>query len=306
MAITSGLHHITAISGDPRRNLQFYEDILGLRMIKKTVNFDDPGTYHLYYGDKIGSPGSIMTFFPWANAKPGVTGAGEATDTSFVIPEGSLGWWMQRFTDLNVPHAVPARNFGENTLSFNDPDGMSHRLIARSGLSSNGATIEQHAIRGFGGITLRSVQPEKTAKVLTIMGYGDGNAEGAITRWHAGDGAADIGNFIDVEDASALPHGQSGAGTIHHVAFRAADDAAQDTMRKALIASGLNVTDQVDRNYFRSIYFREPGGTLFEIATDSPGFAVDEPLDSLGETLMLPQWLEMRRHEIEAALPSLR
>ncbi len=303
MAITSGIHHITAISGDPMRNLAFYQDVLGLRLIKKTVNFDDPGTYHLYYGDKIGSPGTILTFFPWANAKQGITGAGESTGTSFVIPEISLAWWIRRFTELNVPHSLPSHRFGEITLAFNDPDGMAHQLVARAGVSSESA---DNAIRGFGGITLRSIRPEKSAAVLTIMGYRKGVTEGTVTRWHSGDSTATLANFIDVEDASALPRGRSGAGTVHHVAFRAADDASQDAMRKALIASGLNVTDQVDRNYFRSIYFREPGGTLFEIATDAPGFTVDESVENLGQTLMLPEWLEVRRADIEAALPPLR
>jgi glyoxalase family protein len=302
MAITAGLHHITAIAGDPRRNVQFYQDVLGLRLIKKTVNFDDPGTYHLYYGDENGTPGTILTFFPWANAAPATVGAGEATGTSFVVPESSLASWMQRFTELNVPHAVPERRFDETTIAFSDPDGMTHQLVARA----DAAPGDDRAIRGFGGITLRSRHPDKTATVLTIMGYHKGATEGMITRWHAGDGAAVLADVIDVEDASALPSGRSGAGTVHHVAFRATDDAAQDAMRNALIAAGMNVTDQLDRNYFRSVYFREPGGVLFEIATDSPGFAVDEPLANLGETLMLPEWLEPRRAAIEASLPPLR
>jgi glyoxalase family protein len=303
MAITSGIHHITAISGDPRRNRAFYQDILGLRLIKKTVNFDDPGTYHLYYGDAIGSPGSVLTFFPWVNAAPGIIGAGESTGTSFVIPESSVAWWLQRFAELNVSHGAPTRRFGENTIAFKDPDGMAHQLVARMGITNS---PNDHAIRGFGGITLRSLLPEKTAAVLTIMGYRKGSTEGTSTRWHAGDTSAALADVIDVEDASALPRGRSGAGTVHHVALRAVDDDAQNTMRKALISAGMNVTEQLDRNYFRSIYFREPGGTLFEIATDSPGFAVDEPLEHLGEALMLPQWLESRRAAIEAALPPLR
>ncbi|MGL4637713.1 MAG: ring-cleaving dioxygenase [Beijerinckiaceae bacterium] len=310
MSITSGLHHITAIAGDPRRNLAFYRDTLGLRLIKKTVNFDDPGTYHLYYGDENGTPGSVLTFFPWSNARPGVAGAGEATGTSFVVPESSFSWWLDRFAEKGVPHQAPASQFGENTIVFNDPDGMSHKLVARAGLSaapsSSTEVPSEHAIRGFGGITLVSLQPERTAEVLAIMGYLKGATDGKTTRWMPGNNHADPANSIDVEDASGEPRGRSGAGTVHHVAFRAADDAAQDRMRSALMAAGMQVTEQLDRNYFRSIYFREPGGVLFEIATDAPGFAVDEAPENLGQTLMLPQWLEARRGEIEAALPELR
>jgi glyoxalase family protein len=309
MSMTSGIHHITAISGDPARNVAFYTDALGLRLVKKTVNFDDPGTYHLYYGDGQGSPGTILTFFPWAGARPGRRGAGEASGTAFAIPPAAVSFWLDRLVTRHVPHEMPVQRFGETVITFSDPDGMTLELVAQASVAdsvgwSNGDIPEQHAIRGFAGITIWSPVPDVTGAVLSVMGYQQGASEGGLTRWTTG--RPNLATTIDVRDASAITRHQSGAGTVHHVAYRAASDAEQADMAKALRAKGLQVTEQLDRNYFRSVYFREPGGTLFEIATDDPGFAVDEPLANLGETLMLPEWLEPRRAAIEAALPSLK
>jgi glyoxalase family protein len=309
MSRTAGIHHITAICGDPARNVAFYTDVLGLRIIKKTVNFDDPGTYHLYYGDGQGSPGTILTFFPWAGAHPGRRGAGEASGTAFAIPPAAVSFWLDRLAVRNIPHEMPVQRFGETVITFSDPDGMTLELVAQPSVAdslgwSNGDVPEQHAIRGFAGITIWSPVPDVTGAVLSMMGYAEGAKDGEITRWSTGQPGLAIN--IDVRDASSVTRHQSGAGTVHHVAYRAADDAAQAAMAEALRARGMQVTEQLDRNYFRSVYFREPGGTLFEIATDAPGFAVDEPRDKLGETLMLPEWLEPRREAIEAALPSLK
>jgi glyoxalase family protein len=308
MSTTAGIHHITAISGDPARNVAFYTDALGLRLVKKTVNFDDPGTYHLYYGDGQGSPGTILTFFPWAGARPGRRGAGEASGTAFAIPPAAVSFWLDRLGARHIPHDAPVQRFGETVITFSDPDGMTLELVAKAAVAdslgwSNGDIPEQHAIRGFAGITIWSPVPDVTGAVLSVMGYIEGAQEGEITRWSTE--RPGLATTIDVRDASAITRHQSGAGTVHHVAYRAASDSEQAGMVKALSARGLQVTEQLDRNYFRSVYFREPGGTLFEIATDDPGFAVDEPAETLGERLMLPEWLEPRRAAIEAALPSL-
>jgi glyoxalase family protein len=307
-AISSGIHHITAIAGDARRNHGFYTDALGLRMVKKTVNFDDPGTYHLYYGDEAGSPGTIMTFFPWAGARPGRRGAGEASETAFAVPNGSLDFWLSRFTDRKIAHTRESTPFGDEVIAFADPDGMAHHLIATDTVSAlpgytTAGVPAEHAIRGFFGITLWSSRPEITAAVLSVMGYTEEATVEGASRWMAP--ANGLAARIDVRDASQMGRGQSGAGSIHHVAFRAADDKAQEAMVAALRMRGLSITEQLDRNYFRSVYFREPGGTLFEIATDDPGFAVDEPAATLGQALKLPEWLENSRGQIEAALPAL-
>jgi len=307
-AKSAGIHHITAIAGDAARNAHFYTRTLGLRLVKRTVNFDDPGTYHLYYGDAEGSPGTILTFFPWAGARPGRRGAGEASGTAFAIPTASVSFWLDRLAQLAVPHDVPARRFGETVIPFSDPDGMTLELRASESAAavqgwSGGDVPAEHAIRGFAGITLFSSRPEATAGVLSVLGYAEDRTEGDITRWTTG--AAGLAATIDVKDATSQAHHQSGAGAVHHVAFRAADDAAQAAMAAALAARGMHPTEQVDRNYFRSVYLREPGGVLFEIATDDPGFAVDEPAGALGAKLMLPSWLEPRRSAIEASLPPL-
>jgi len=308
-AETTGIHHVTAIAGEPQRNVDFYVGLLGLRMVKKTVNFDDPETYHLYYGDGTGTPGSIMTFFPWAGAPQGRIGAGQLTVTSFSIPAASLGYWTERLVENSVRFEKPEERFGETVLRFSDPDGLRLELIAagedgREGWTDGPAPAE-HAVRGFHHVTLAVAEPSRTAELMTdTLGFRQaGGAEGR-TRYVAGAGAP--GNTVDVADATGFPRGTMGVGTVHHVAFRAPDDETQLELRERVGALGYNVTPVMDRNYFRSIYFREPGGVLFEIATDPPGFAVDEEPEHLGENLKLPPWLESRRDQLEEVLPPLR
>jgi glyoxalase family protein len=308
-AVTSGIHHVTAISGEPQRNVDFYVGLLGLRLVKKTVNFDDPGTYHLYYGDGGGSPGSIMTFFPWAGAPNGRIGAGQLTVTSFSFPASSLGYWTERLVEGGVRFEKPEDRFGETVLRFPDPDGLRLELVAATDDAREGwvgGTVPaEHAVRGFHHVTLLSSDPAGTAERMTgTLGFRQtGEAEGR-TRFEAGEGGP--GNTVDVANGSGFPRGTMGVGTVHHVAFRVPDEEAQLELRERVAALGYNVTPVLDRNYFRSIYFREPGGVLFEIATDPPGFAADEDREHLGESLKLPPWLEPRREELEGVLPSLR
>jgi glyoxalase family protein len=305
----SGIHHVTAISGNAERNLEFYKHVIGLRFVKKTVNFDDPGTYHLYYGDRLGHPGTILTFFPWEHAAQGRAGVGWTQQTAFRIPVGSIGYWTHRFIEKSVAHEAPEKRFGEPVLSFTDPDGMSLALVGIAGAESeaawDGSDIPaEHAIRGFHGVTLMLDDAAPTAAVLRdVLGFQDMGQDGPFGRFHASEA---IGGIVDIREAKGFLAGRLGHGSVHHVAFRATDDASQAEMAQKLVAEhGLRPTHQIDREYFRSVYFREPGGILFEIATDSPGFAVDEPVESLGRDLKLPPFLEARRKEIEAVLPEL-
>jgi glyoxalase family protein len=303
-----GIHHVTAIAGDARRNLDFYTGTLGLRLVKKTVNFDDPGTYHLYFGDETGRPGTILTFFPWAHVAPGRVGVGQAQETAFRVPQGAIGYWTHRFVEKGVPHEAPEKRFGETVLPFRDPDGMPLALIGTAGAEaepawSNSGMPAEHAIRGFHGVTLMLDQAEPTGAILTdVLGFKEAGREGPRVRYR---GDAGVGAAVDIRVAAGFLPGRMGGGSVHHVAFRAADDAAQAAMTGRLSGHGIRPTEQMDRNYFRSIYFREPGGVLFEIATDDPGFAADEPVANLGEALKLPRFLEPRRREIEAVLPAL-
>jgi glyoxalase family protein len=305
----SGIHHVTAISGNATRNLAFYSQTLGMRFVKKTVNFDDPGTYHLYYGDRVGRPGTILTFFPWEHAAPGRGGVGLTQQTSFRIPKSSMGYWTHRFIERGVAYQALEKRFDEPTLSFSDPDGMSLALVGGAGAESepawDGAAIPaEHAVRGFHGVTLMLDDSALTAAVLRdVLGFKDCGNDGPLARLHASD---TIGGIVDIRQAKGFLAGRLGRGSVHHIAFRAADDASQVVMAQKLVADhGLLPTQQLDRQYFRSVYFREPGGILFEIATDDPGFAVDEPVETLGQELKLPAFLEARRKEIEAVLPEL-
>jgi len=303
----SGIHHVTAISGKAERNLDFHTRVLGLRLVKKTVNFDDPGTYHLYYGDERGTPGTVLTFFAWAHAAAGQLGGGETQETSFRVPIASIGYWAHRFVEKGVPHAT-AKRFGDTVVTFSDPDGMRFALVGVAGAEketawSNGQIPVEHAIRGFHGVTLALARTAPTAQVLTeVLGWREAGREDALARYRAD---ALLGGFVDLREVGDFPRGRLGRGSVHHVAFRAADDASQAAMAATAGKLGLHVTDQKDRNYFRSVYFREPGGVLFEIATDDPGFAVDEPVARLGQALKLPRFLEPRRAELEAKLPPL-
>jgi glyoxalase family protein len=304
----SGIHHVTAIAGMASRNLEFYTRTLGLRLVKKTVNFDDPATYHLYFGDEVGRPGTILTFFPWADAAPGRNGDGLAEETAFRVPMGSIGYWTQRLIEKGVAHKALEKRFGEPVLPFTDPDGMSLALVGVAGAShepawSSGIPAE-HAIRGFHGVTLMLAKAAPTAAILAdVLGFKETGREGTLVR-HSAEGSP--GNTVTIRETGGFLPGQMGRGSVHHIAFRATDDAEQAAMaQKVRDDHGLAPTRQLDRNYFRSVYFREPGGILFEIATDQPGFAVDEPVESLGRDLKLPAFLESRRREIEDVLPPL-
>jgi glyoxalase family protein len=306
--INRGIHHITAISSDVHRNMQFYTQVLGLRFVKKSVNQDDPGTYHLYYGDYAGSPGTILTFFPWVGIRRGRPGSGQSYATAFSVPAGSLTFWRKRFLDLKVETLAVEKRFSDEVLTFFDPDGLRLELVATSESDArppapSAQVPVEHAIRGFHGTTLGLHEASATTALLTeAMGYHLVNQSGHRSRFSAGTGP---GSYVDLLTDPALPRGLDGAGTIHHVAFRVPDDAAQLAARSLLQERGLQVSPVIDRAYFKSIYYREPGGVLFEIATDQPGFAIDEPVETLGSRLSLPPHLEPLRAEIEAALPKL-
>ena len=296
---SAGIHHITAIAGDPQRNLDFYTEALGLRLVKRTVNFDDPGSYHFYFGDNIGSPGTIMTFFPWPGARRGARGSGQVTTVSFAVPRNSMAFWKERLRATHVIAEEIEGRFGYNALRFLDPDGLQLELVA----SANEESSSERAVRGFAAPTLEVRNPEKTEKLLTEnLGF-EFVAEENNRRRFRGSGS-NASAEIDLVSSEA-GFGQIAAGTVHHIAFRVPDDDEQLKVREQLDARGLNVTPVIDRQYFHSIYFREPNGILFEIATDGPGFLIDEPADALGETLKLPPIYESKRNEIERVLPTI-
>ncbi|ONG49508.1 ring-cleaving dioxygenase [Pseudoroseomonas deserti] len=305
-----GIHHVTAISGEARRNVDFYTRILGLRLVKKTVNFDDPGAWHLYYGDEAGTPGTILTFFPWAQAAEGRLGAGELQETVFRVPQASVGFWTHRLTAAGVPELTRSERFGETVLSFRDPDGMRLALLGMAGIErepgwASAEIPAEHALRGFHSVSLMLEDSAATGAILSdVLGFAEAAREGHVTRFQA-PGTA-VGGIVDLRAVGGFLRGRMGRGSVHHLAFRAADDAAEAEMVRKLAANhGIATTEQKDRNYFRSVYFREPGHVLFEIATDAPGFAVDEPAERLGQTLKLPHFLEPQRAEIESHLPAL-
>src|SRR3954451_538132 len=305
-----GIHHITAISGAPERNLDFYTRVLGLRLVKKTVNFDDPGTYHLYFGDETGRPGTILTFFPWEHVAAGRVGVGETHETVFRVPQSAIGYWAHRFVEKGVSHEAIGKRFGETVLSFKDPDGMRLALAAVPGSEtepawSGGEVPAEHAIRGFHSVSLLLREAAPTGAILTdVFGFSEAGREGSTVRFKAA--GTEVGGTADIRVAGDFARGRQGGGSVHHIAFRAADDAAAFAMRQKLAENhGIRTTDQKDRHYFRSLYFREPGGVLFEIATDIPGFAVDEPVETLGRDLKLPSFLEAQRKQIEGVLPNL-
>ena len=308
-----GIHHITVMASDPQRNIDFYTRILGQRFIKRTINFDDPGTYHLYYGDFVGSPGTIMTYFPWPGAQRGRVGNGEVAASAYNILPSSVNYWRTRLQAHGVAGLTRAKRFGADVLAFEDPDGMIVELIAHEGRPAptfwrDGPIPEEHALRAFHGVTIWVENADRTAQLLTEqMGYTlVGEENGGKGRRLRFQGASDdYGMVVDLLERPGQPRGQMGAGTVHHVAFRSANDAEQAQVQENLLAVGVPVTEVKDRCYFRSIYFREPSGTLFEIATDDPGFAVDEPVDELGKSLKLPPWLEAQRASIEARLPEI-
>ncbi|HLP24624.1 MAG TPA: ring-cleaving dioxygenase [Acidobacteriota bacterium] len=305
-----GLHHITAIAADPKTNLDFYTRVLGLRFVKKSVNQDDPGTYHLYYGDNVGSPGTALTFFPWQGIRRGRPGTGQAYATGFSIPAASLSYWQKRLADLKVATEPVEKRFDDQVLALADPDGMRLELVATSEADPRAPAPSidvpaVHAIRGFHSSTLALTDALPTATMLThIMGYRLHAQEGHRARYAVASGGP--GTYVDLFTDPKLPHGLNGAGTVHHIAFRVADDAQHLAAHELLESAGAGVSPVIDRAYFKSIYYREPAGVLFEIATDQPGFAIDESVETLGQKLSLPPRLEPYREQIEAALPPLR
>ncbi|MEY8752545.1 ring-cleaving dioxygenase [Alkalicoccobacillus gibsonii] len=297
---TMGIHHITAIVGHPQENVDFYAGVLGLRLVKKTVNFDDPGTYHLYFGNEGGKPGTIITFFPWANAYKGVIGDGQVGVTSYVVPVGSMDFWVERLKKFNIPHNKSER-FGETYLTFDDPHGLHLEIVEREEGELNswefGEVKPEVAIKGFGGATLYSASPKETAKVLQqTMGLEKVEEAEDYIRFRS---SSDIGNVIDLKKVTT-GNGSMGVGTVHHIAWRAKDDTDQLDWKVHVEQSGLRVTPVQDRNYFNAIYFKEYGGILFEIATDPPGFAHDESQETMGSQLMLPSQYEPNRDRIES------
>ncbi len=305
----TGLHHITAISSDAKRNMQFYTQVLGLRFVKKSVNQDDTGTYHLYYGNYTGAPGTALTFFPWAGLPRGRPGKGQSYATAFSVPANSLPYWQDRLARLKVTTLPVESRFNDQVLPFQDHDGLRLELVATAETDARPPTPSadvpaEYAIRGFHSSTLALTDAAPTAAVLTAqMGYTQQAQEGHRTRYTVAEGGP--GTYVDLLTDPAIPRGLNGAGTIHHVAFRTPTDDTQIAARQTLVASSLHVSPVIDRAYFKSIYYREPNGVLFEIATDQPGFAIDEPVETLGSKLSLPPHLEPHRSEIEAGLPRI-
>jgi glyoxalase family protein len=304
-----GLHHITVAARDPQQNVDFYHHLLGQRLIKKTVNFDDPSTYHLYYADAVGSPGTVLTFFPWINLPRQMRGNGEAGAVAYSISPGSLGFWTDYLRRLNIRIYPIEKRFGLELLPFEDPDGMRLELVAGGAMETVATWQESpipsmHQLQGFYGATLRLAEVEPTAELLTKhMGYRFVGQEGPYYRFQA---ASDgIGMLIDLLHNPGAPTARFGTGSVHHIAFRAPDGANQLAYQQNLQHAGYQVTPVRNRQYFRSIYFRSPGGVLFEIATDDPGFAIDEPVSELGMQLRLPPWLESQRPQIEQLLPPI-
>ncbi|TDM02229.1 ring-cleaving dioxygenase [Macrococcus carouselicus] len=299
---TKGIHHISAIVGHPQENVDFYEGILGLRLVKKTVNFDDPKTYHLYFGTDAGTPGSIITFFPWPGARQGRIGTGQVGVTGYAVPVGAYDFWKERLESFDIEVHEEER-FGERYLTFEDVHGLKLEIVEREKGDSNPFQHEaiplEYAIKGFAGAVLYSSDIEATDKVLTEeLGLAKRAEDETYFRYEA---EGEMGNIVDIKK-EVNARGLMGAGTVHHIAWRAQDDAEQMMFSNQLRADGYHVTDIKDRNYFNAIYFREHGEILFEIATDSPGFAHDEPYETMGESLMLPAQYEPHRAQIEANL----
>lgn len=303
----NGIHHITVLAGDQQRNAEFYVNTLGMRMVKKSVNQDDPGTYHLFYGNQAATPGSSLTFFPWPRAVKGEPGTGEAVTVAFSVPENSLEYWQQRFEKENIESSNPFTRFGLTVLSFQDPDGLNLELVFEDitdapDTDREGTVPSQHAIRGFWGTTLRLTEKESTGSVLhDILGFKETDQEDNITRYTTD---APIGGTVLIE-ITDQQSGKNGRGIVHHVAFRAADEEQLSEMRWEVSSQGLMPTEIIDRHWFKSVYYRVPAGVLFEMASDGPGYAVDEDPDHLGEKLILPPWLESKREQIENHLPEI-
>jgi glyoxalase family protein len=304
-----GLHHVTAVAGDPQRNLDFYRNVLGQRFVKRTVNFDAPDTYHFYFADEIGTPGSVLTFFAWPNMRKGVRGNSETNAVAYNVPVNSLGFWRERLEQKGIKPEPIEKRFDEKVLSFSDPDGMRVELVESASLPAvqfweEGPIPPEYALRGFHSVTLWLDEVEPTAELLIDqMGYQSAGQERNRHRF-VGD-KNELGHIVDIVHRPGKMQAGFGVGSIHHIAFRVPGDEEQLDYQSKIRSAGFGVTDVLDRNYFHSIYFRERGGVLFEIATNTPGFAVDEPANLLGETLKLPEWFEPDREEIEQSLAPL-
>ncbi|MEK9986973.1 MAG: VOC family protein [Aquiluna sp.] len=303
-----GLHHVTALASDPQKNVDFYTKVLGLRLVKQTVNFDAPDVWHLYYGDEQGSPSSLLTFFPWPGIRQGKEGAGLTTATSLAIPRESLGWWNEWLRSLDVEQESISTTDGQEKILLRDYDGMGLELVgvegdSRSGWDGKAGIPQEHAIKGLSSVTFSEAQLEPTAIMLTeFLGMQSSTETTSAAQFEMGQGGS--GAMVRVE-AGVSDRGLQAGGTVHHVAFRAPDLQTMESWRDELTSQGVPVTEIMDRQYFKSIYFREPGGVLFEIATDSPGCDIDEPLLELGRALRLPPWLEPSREQIQASLPRI-
>jgi len=311
MPPTPGIHHVTCVAGDPQRNMDFWAETLGLRLVKRSINQDDPSTYHFFFADTEGTPGTSMTFFPWENMRRGKVGTGQVSRTAFRVPEGSFDYWEERFEEYGVDYHDRVERFGETVLPFRDPDGLPVELVAVE-IPDDEPTVpwtefvpEEHAIRGFHSVTLWLGDPFQTEELLRTMGLEEVGSEESPgdtpgderTRFAA---SGPVGKYVDV--LPTIEGGRQGHGTVHHVAFQTPTDEDQAAMRKAVSRHRVRPTNQIDRHWFRSVYFREPNGVLFELATSEPGYDSDEPLDELGEQLVLPGEFEGRRDEIEAGL----
>jgi len=306
--LITGLHHVTAITGDAQANIDFYTNILGLRMTKVTINYDDPSSYHLYFGDTLGRPGTAMTFFAWPRGHRGSAGTGQVTETAFSIPRGSIAFWQQRLEQHNIP-AQSAKRFNDNVLTFADTDGLPLALVETTTddthLWPHSGVPREHQIRGFHSVTLTEVAATAPAGVLVnLFAFRQTAREDNRTRFVRNDhGTAQV---VDVLEVTKPVAPRMGIGQVHHVAFRTPDDANQAAWLETLQSRGHNVSPIMNRDYFHSIYFREPGGTLFEIATDNPGFTINEPASHLATRIQLPAWLEPHRTELEKHLPKIR
>jgi glyoxalase family protein len=311
---TPGIHHVTCVAGDPQRNIDFWVETLGLRLVKRSINQDDPGTYHFFFADAEGTPGTSMTFFPWEDLSAGKVGSGQVARTAFRVPDGSLDYWEDRFKEYDVDYDDRVERFGETVLPFRDPDGLPVELVEVE-IPDDDPTVpwtefvpEESAIRGFHSVTLWLADPQPTMDLLRTMGldeHGTEQAQGDTpgderTRFEA---AGPVGSYVDV--LPTVEGGRQGHGTVHHVAFQTPTDEDQEAMRNAVRSEGLSPTQQIDRHWFRSVYVREHGGVLFELATSGPGYTSDEPLDDLGGRLVLPGQFEAQREQIEAGLPDV-
>jgi len=311
---TPGIHHVTCVAGDPQRNVDFWAETLGLRLVKRSINQDDPGTYHFFFADAEGTPGTSMTFFPWEDLPRGKVGSGQVSRTAFRVPEGSLDYWEDRFDEHGVDYDDRVDRFGETVLPFRDPDGLPVELVAVP-IPDDDPTVPwtafvpaEHAIRGFHSVTLWLANPDATVGLLETMGLervaseeSPGDTPGDERTRLAASGS--VGTYVDV--LPTIQAGRQGHGTVHHVAFRTPTDEDQDAMRSAIAGEGLSPTRRVDRHWFRSVYVREHNGVLFELATSGPGYASDEPLDDLGGRLVLPGEFGDRRERIESGLPDV-